>query len=334
MVRHAALAARLKRLIKPLVFSVLSSRPVLTKRIRGIAAAELLTIINLHRVAEPDGSAYEPLHPRVFEELLRFLSAHFRITTFAELGHIEDRKPPLILSFDDGYKDFIEVAVPILEKHRIRVNHNVIPECMETGTPPLNVLTQDFIGKAPDKLLREFDIPGFPARLGHLDRVSFGHLASSFIKNQTMEAQRQLAGPLLQQFHRFDHFQPTRMMSAADVREIAGAHEIGAHSFSHANMGNESDAFFAEDLRACRRYFADTLGMDCDVYAFPNGSARRGQPELAQSAGFRSVLLVGDAFSSPRNSIHQRLAVYGTSSGEVLFRTLGGFRPYGAASRS
>jgi peptidoglycan/xylan/chitin deacetylase (PgdA/CDA1 family) len=47
-------------------------------------------------------------------------------------------EPPLILSFDDGYKDFIEVVVRILERHRVIANQNIVVNSVESGRPPMN----------------------------------------------------------------------------------------------------------------------------------------------------------------------------------------------------
>ena len=40
------------------------------------------------------------------------------------------KKPKLIFSFDDGYYDFIEYALPVLTKYGLRCNHNVVNSCL------------------------------------------------------------------------------------------------------------------------------------------------------------------------------------------------------------
>ena len=153
-------------ILKNVAMRILGGRVRSAYRIRAITKARRLTILNLHRVSRDDGSSYKPLDPRVFEELLRYVTANFTLTTFDALPETRvpsqsaSGKPPLILSFDDGYKDFITVAAPILKKHGVRVNQNVIPGCVESGLPPLNVAIQDFVGKASESSLRELSIPG------------------------------------------------------------------------------------------------------------------------------------------------------------------------------
>ena len=88
----------------------------------------------------------------MFDELLSFVNRHFAVVTLSQL-RAPTAKPKLILSFDDGYRDFLLHAVPILKRHGLHVNQNVIPRCIESGLPPLNVIAADFVGKAPVELL-------------------------------------------------------------------------------------------------------------------------------------------------------------------------------------
>jgi peptidoglycan/xylan/chitin deacetylase (PgdA/CDA1 family) len=117
------------------------------------------------------------------------------------------------------------------------------------------------------------------------------------------------------------------MMSRDEVREIAAVHEIGAHSFDHASMAAETDAYLADDLLRCRAYFGETLGAPVNVYAFPNGSCRDGQIDVVRDAGFEHVLLVGEDFSRTDAHIHKRFTMYAASRAEARFRATGGFRP-------
>lgn len=316
---------KLNVLIKSLALLAFGNSYSVQRKLNAIDKAGVLTILNLHRVAEDDGSAYKPLNPSLFQEMLVFLGKNFEIITFADLDtkHLP-KKPRLIISFDDGYKDFMDIAVPILEKHKIRVNQNIIPECIERQLPPLNVLAQDFIGKAPLELLRELIIPGIDIHKLTSNRVKMGLRVSAFLKNKPIADQMALQEELLPQFFDFDNFQPTKMMSTEDVRQLVGFHEFGAHSFSHASMAFESDEYFKQDLVNCRKYFEVALKTSVDIYAFPNGSYRDNHLEIAKAYGYKNVLLVDDLFSFCDSGIHHRFGFTAQSRREVVFRTIGG----------
>jgi peptidoglycan/xylan/chitin deacetylase (PgdA/CDA1 family) len=317
----------MNRLVKQFALTYLASPWRLRRRLERLSRTDAVTILSLHRVAPADGSSYPPMDPGLFDRLLAFCQSHFEVVVFAELAaKRKSGKPRLILSFDDGYKDFLEYAVPIMDKHGVRANQNIIPACVEQGRPPLNVVAQDFIGQAPTSLLGEVDVPGLGRIPAGEDRERTGQSVSAFIKNKPMREQHLLAETLLPQFERMDGFRPTPMMSRSEVSQVAGMHELGAHSFEHATMGVEEDDYVADDARRCLDYFADVLKSPTTIYAFPNGSYRAEHPALVRAAGFETILLVDEDFSTAERREHPRFNIYGTSDRELRFRATGGMR--------
>ena len=313
------LKSAVREAAKSAVFAAAGNGPWLRRRLERLRNAGVSVILNLHRVAPDDRSSYRPLAPAMFEELIAFAKREFAIVTIGEL-QLKTEKPKLVLSFDDGYRDFALFADPILRRHGVRANHNVIPRCMETGLPPLNVTAQDFVGKAPAELVRRIRIEGFTE--SPEDR-SFGHRLSHFIKMRSQAEQDALAEKLLPVFFDWDGFQPTPMMSLEEVRSIRH-HELGAHSFAHSSMEFETDEYLDQDFDRCADYFGQQIGAPMTIYAFPNGSCREGQAEQLLGRGVEHVLLVGEAFdSAPR--VHRRFTFDARSASEARFKALGGF---------
>lgn len=278
-----------------------------------------MTVLNMHRVCRGNTSDYGALDPKLFDEILIFLKSHFRITTFDQLDDASE-KSQLVISFDDGYKDFIDVVAQLLSKHKIRCNQNIIPSCVESGLPPLNVMAQDFTGSAPAILVSELNVPGFDMA----DPRRRGPRLSAFIKNRPQAEQSFLREVLIPQFYSWDEFKPTPMMTRDEVIQVGGLHEIGGHSYSHASMEYEVDAYLGSDVRQCQNYFKDILGKAMHVYAFPNGSARDDQVAIVMKAGVEHVLLVGEDFDSD-SAVHNRFTFDASGSSEARFKALGGF---------
>lgn len=321
----------MNKILKNVALKFLGNGIRIQQRVRLIKNKRLLTVLNLHRVAADDGSSYKPLDPKLFEELIIFLKKTYTITTFGEMHSLDSlgessNKSLVIISFDDGYKDFIEVAMPILYRHRVKVNQNLIPECIETGYPPLNVITQDFVGKAPDSLLRRLIIPGFDASSDWGNRAKLGFRISNFLKNKSHEEQCQLQDLIYRQLFNFSEFKYVQMMTVSDVKQCAEFHELGAHSFSHSSMQFESDHYFENDLLRCRAWFHEVLNLPVSIYAFPNGSYRKSQIESALKFGYENVLLVNEGFSSINCKVHNRFSFYADSDRESLYRAVGGMR--------
>jgi peptidoglycan/xylan/chitin deacetylase (PgdA/CDA1 family) len=310
----------LREIVKTVAFAALGNGPLLRRRLDRVRSAGVATILNLHRVAADDGSDYRPLDPGLFDELLAFVKREFAVVTIGELGD-KARKPKLVLSFDDGYRDFVTIALPILKRHGLSANQNIIPQCVETGLPPLNVIAQDFVGQAPKALVRDLGIPGFFAPV---DR-RFGQRLSHFLKMRPQAEQDRIAADLLPQFRRWEEFRPTPMMTRDEVRSLDG-HEVGAHSFAHSSMEFESDCFLDADVERCAAYFADKLGKPMTIYAFPNGSCRPSQAERVLGHGVEHVLLVEERFDHGER-VHHRLTFDARSRSEVRYKALGGRAP-------
>lgn len=311
--------------LKRLAFAVLGSGLNVRYRLNKLRHGEVRVVLNLHRVSSVGGSPYEALDPRLFDDLVTFLRREFTLVTFDDDGGSQKaigKKPKAILSFDDGYKDFIETAVPILRRHRVRCNQNIIPACVESQRPPLNVLAQDFLNQAPAEMLDKLVLPGFDMAI---NGSVLGLRLSAFIKNRSHVGQKELADILLPQFFAWEEFRPTPMMTREDLRQIGSEHELGAHSYSHASMEYETNEYLVDDVRRCQEYFDRNLGLPVNIYAFPNGSYAKGQLELVERAGIQHVLLVGERLDTDARR-HARFTFHARTRNEARYRATGAFR--------
>ncbi len=87
-----------------------------------------LTILMYHSVArDADARWIAPrnrMAPAQFERQMCFLARHRRVIAIDELLNLIDNRRPLlpgtiVLTFDDGYKDNLEVVAPILQRYRL-----------------------------------------------------------------------------------------------------------------------------------------------------------------------------------------------------------------------
>ena len=294
--------------------------------LRDVRASERLVVLNLHQISPVPNPYWSPLHPTLFAELLSFIAPRFEVTTFAGLATREGRKPPLVLSFDDGYHDFLEHAAPLLDRHGMRANQNVIGACALSGQPTTILLLSDFLRAAPRSLLHELRLPGFAARLagdGDEERMRFGLALFAHMKMRPRSETAPDWETLERLFARLD-FARSRMMTIEEIREAARAgHEIGSHSFEHDSMAVESDDFFVRDFARAEELFRDRLALPLTIYAFPNGSWRPAHLDLLAARGVAHTLLVDEGYSAIGNRVHSRFNHYSRSPAETHLRACG-----------
>lgn len=293
--------------------------------LRKIRGENLVVVLNLHQVSPHQNPFWSPLHPAIFDDLLGFLKQNFEVVLFRELSEIKSDKPLAVLSFDDGYYNFIEYAAPLLEKYKLSANMNIIPACAESGEPIWNVRLYDFLNSAPRNLINQINLPGFDSYLEGEDftgKLRYGLKISRFLKNRPRRERQQLWLEIEKMLQNHE-FQQTRMMNATEIKEIAGAHEIGVHSFSHESMGFEDAAFFEEDLQKCFNYFDEKLRLPLEIYAFPNGSYKEEQIKILQNRGVKHVLLVDEDYAKSNENVLPRFTIYGSSKFETRLQALG-----------
>jgi len=316
-----------RRVLKRWLFAALAATGANGRALRRHGADDRLLILNVHSVS-PHTNPYGPsLHPEAFADVLDWLQPRATITLLANLPGQTDRdprRPLVVLSFDDGLKDFVEHAMPILASRGLRANQNVIGQSLETGEAPWAIHVLDLLGAAPTSAVRRLRVAGFERRLTGDDAFAkerFGAALTNHLKALTPATRAPVWAALQDALRDVVVEHPTRMMSSDDVgAALAARQEIGSHSYSHESMEYLDDAAFLDDFRRSRDALARAGSADCDVYAFPNGSDRPGQAELLRREGVRHVLLVGERPSRPDAAVHTRLTLRGNSAAELRAR--------------
>ncbi|MBO0742288.1 MAG: polysaccharide deacetylase family protein [Hyphomicrobiaceae bacterium] len=75
-------------------------------------------------------------------------------------------------------------------------------------------------------------------------------------------------------------------MPVADVREIARAFEIGAHTLNHSVLTNADDDRAWREISASRRWVEDVTGGPCIMFCPPTGRLARRHIAMARRAGY------------------------------------------------
>lgn len=95
---------------------------------RRFVSLPYLPILTYHRIGTPGGDLDDGVvdaSREEFERQVATLAKSFNVVGIDELrAYVVDRKPlpknPAVISFDDGYRECEEIAVPVLKKHGVK----------------------------------------------------------------------------------------------------------------------------------------------------------------------------------------------------------------------
>ncbi len=85
-----------------------------------------IRVFLFHRVSPQRDKRWDPLSPDRFDKILNYLKSKFEIhqieNLLTENIQAKTKKQLASIVFDDGYKDNIEYAVPILAKYNVKAS--------------------------------------------------------------------------------------------------------------------------------------------------------------------------------------------------------------------
>ncbi len=291
----------------------------------GAAISSRLSILIFHCVhAVPD-----PLFPfepdaRRFESLMRFVAATFRVMTLGEaIGHLERHALPprsLVITFDDGYADNAEVALPILQRLGLRATFFVSTGFLDGGR-----MWNDSVIECLRSSSREtIDLEGYGLGQQSLrtidDRRNCIDLLLPRIKYLPLQ-DRTEAVLDLQRLCGVRELPGDLMMSSDQVRWMHRAGmELGAHTVNHPILKSLSAAEAEREIREGRNTLESILDAPVDVFAYPNGKPGQDYDSshvgMVKKLGFRAAVSTAPGVGRVGDDLFQlpRLSPWGRST--------------------
>jgi len=91
-------------------------------------------ILCFHDISDDPNPSYPSLPPNQFERIIEYLSKSYEFTTLENIhSNKSTNKTKVLLTFDDGYKSFQTIVIPILKKYNATAICSVIVDTIESG---------------------------------------------------------------------------------------------------------------------------------------------------------------------------------------------------------
>jgi peptidoglycan/xylan/chitin deacetylase (PgdA/CDA1 family) len=257
----------------------------------------LLRSLLYHRIGDPADES-SPLSPDLISATPAELEAHvahlarsYTPVTAADVvaavtaGRSLPRKAVLV-TFDDGYRDFAEIAWPILKRWRVPAVLFVPTAFPDT---PGRMFWWDTLWQGVSRTDRPrvdvVGLPPLPLTTSVERRAAAVRLAECLKAVGPAEREARLAAVLAALDVR-PEWTPA-VSSWAELRRLAGdGVTIAGHSRTHALLDQIDDAALADEVMGCRDDLVRELGTSPPIFAYPNGNVDRRMPRVLAEGGF------------------------------------------------
>jgi peptidoglycan/xylan/chitin deacetylase (PgdA/CDA1 family) len=210
--------------------------------------------------------------------------------------------PPraIALTFDDGYRDNLEVGAPVLERLGLPATFFLVPGILDGTVSPWWETVAWAMGNATRTSL---DWEGQALPVGGRAGGRALELVTESLKELDQAARGLAVTELLERLEPAGEPGHRRLFLDWDgARELlARGFEVGAHSMDHAILARETPAAQLTDLVESRRRLEDELGVAVEVLAYPNGSRAdydAATVEAARRAGYSHGLTARSGWNS------------------------------------
>jgi peptidoglycan/xylan/chitin deacetylase (PgdA/CDA1 family) len=214
--------------------------------------------------------------PRGLERQLRFLRRSANVVDLGQaLATLADGRPlpprAVAITFDDGYRDQLELAAPMLERLGLPATFFLIPGVLSRAVRPWwELIAWAFTRSTRDAVAWEGTTMsvGTPAAR----RAALLTVAER-LKRRTGAARdaavEELTGSLAPEG---DPMEDQMFLDWEGARRLAGGRlTIGSHTFHHGILSQEDEQAQEHDLVLSKRQLEQELDVPIDLLAYPNG---------------------------------------------------------------
>jgi peptidoglycan/xylan/chitin deacetylase (PgdA/CDA1 family) len=266
-----------------------------------------LLVLGWHNI---DPTPFYPADPgagrRGFE---RQLAAVDRLGTVVPLSEAVDtlaaggELPPraVALTFDDGYADWLDAAVPALDRRGMHGTFFLVSDILSGR-----------IGAWWEELADAFDRVTAPSlewagRTHDLSTPAARRAAQAALKDELKLVDRATRVEAVARIaERIAPPPPARAPMFLDwdgARALAATgHGIGSHTVTHPILSREDEGTQRHELAASRQALEEGLGQTVDLLAYPNGNAGDyddATMTLARAAGYRAAVTTRPGIVGP-----------------------------------
>lgn len=275
-------------------------------------------ILMYHSVMESPGlvvdSLGEIVHSvRVFEAQMQMVARDFHPVSLEDAsryvtGEAEFPKRPVVVTFDDGYTDNYEVAMPILNRCGIRAAFYITVDCVERKTLPWPSRLRFAFRKTKKKTWVDgMQMPWSLASPKEREHA-YMNACDQYCKLSGDVLEREVKRTELDLDAKVADDSRSLMMDWEQIRGLAkNGHTIGSHTMTHPNLAFLEIEDVRRELSDSKRQMESRVGTairhvsyPCPAL-FPNWTQQT--TEESQRAGYKTAVTTASGLAHERDNL-------------------------------
>ena len=254
-----------------------------------------------------------------FKEQLVFLKKNYNLVSLDNLLSFEkNKKASISITFDDGYKDNLTNALPILNELKVPATIYVITKFFQNDLSVWWYELQDYIWEKSENIKFEYNKKNydFPIKSNFEKWICFNKLKDIIKKFDKMEQNKFLSIVIKREERKqFKNI----FLSKEDLKLLCSNPliTIGAHTHNHLSLKNLKQNDCTEEIKTSKRILEDITGLKIKHFSYPYGTksdAGKREFKIVEDLGFSSAvtttvgrLLRKKIFNLPRIHMNQKL---------------------------
>lgn len=279
---------------------------------------KLLSILIYHRVLPRiDEYSLGTVDACTFEIQMATLAEHFNVLPLDEaLERLKSNSLPsraACVTFDDGYADNSEIALPILRKYNIRATFFIATGYLDGGIMWNDIVIETIRRcKYTELNLQELNLQG--NRYSNFDLSQINNRLDtisqllSLLKYKAPTEREKLVKEIA---NIAEVILPTNlMMTCNQVRNLYdNGMLVGGHTVAHPILAQESDKMAEQEIREGKLMLEELLHVPVDMFAYPNGKAgvdyEYKHVKMVKDIGFKLAVSTNWGVSNRQSDIFQ-----------------------------
>ncbi len=257
--------------------------------------------LTYHRIGGPN-ERFTNIPAPVFRAHMRWLRQNCDVIHPDELADrvahpAQGRRPSVIVTFDDGYRDYYEQAYPILQEFGIAAINFLPTRFIDSGEPFWWDLLDTAVASTSLSAAR---VPsGELMRLDSRDaKVRYSRRWKAVLKQLPAPDEAPLLDEALAALHTRRDAVPVerQVMTWEQVREVAALTIAGGHTHNHKLMPFLDEGQLDEESTICRDRIEAETGKRPMSFAYPSGAWSEAAGSAVARAGYTAAFTTREGF--------------------------------------